>query len=107
MSLHVSREEVGLDMDACVRANLQLQRAVLNANNVHLLDTDLLCADPVLQYKYATRNLRLLHNWQCICVLFASYRANAHSSICDSILSLVPEVMGFLVPEDWAVVRCR
>jgi hypothetical protein len=33
-----------------------------------------------------------------------SYRANRASSIRDSILSLVPEVMNFLVPDEWEVV---
>jgi hypothetical protein len=53
------------------------------------------------------RNLRVRHNWQCICVLLASYRANAHSLIRDSILPLVCEVSDFLVSDDEEVDRNR
>jgi hypothetical protein len=80
---------------------------------VHLLETNLfeLCVDvndanrELLKYQHEARNRRLLHNWCCICVLLASYRANRASVIRDSMLSLVSEVMDFLVPEDWEVVR--
>lgn len=59
--------------------------------NVHLTETNLDGATP-----YLARNRRLLHNWQCICVLLASYRANAHSPIRDSILSLMHDVTCFV-----------
>jgi hypothetical protein len=58
-----------------------------------------------LKYKYESRNRRLLHNWRCICVLLASYRANVHSPIRDSMLSLMMDVMSFLVPDEWYVER--
>jgi hypothetical protein len=44
-----------------------------------------------------SRNRRLLHTWRRICVLLASYRANHFSPIRDSILSLMSDVMCFLV----------
>jgi hypothetical protein len=53
------------------------------------------------------RNRRALHNWQCVCVLLASYRANAHSPIRDSILSLMRDVMFFVDLEDMEIVRGR
>jgi hypothetical protein len=83
-------------------------------HNVHLLATDVfgLCdmdSDYVkglqMKYKHEARNRRLLHNWQCICVLLASYRANKHSPIRDSVLSLMMDVMHFLVPDEWYVER--
>jgi hypothetical protein len=46
-----------------------------------------------MKYKHESRNHRLLHNWRCICVLLASYRANVHSPIRDSMLSLMMDVM--------------
>jgi hypothetical protein len=55
--------------------------------NVHLLNTNLFarfndmtyneCKQ--LKYNDEARNRRLLHNWQCVCLLLASYRAN-HAS---------------------------
>jgi hypothetical protein len=83
--------------------------------NVHLLNTNLFdyCDEidvtqrPQLQHRYESRNHRLLHNWRCICVLLASYRANAHSRIRDSMLSLMVDVMSFLVPDEWYVERLR
>jgi hypothetical protein len=57
------------------------------------------------QHQHETRNRCLLHNWQCICVLLASYRANVHSPIRDSILCVMPSVMDFLVLDEWAVER--
>jgi hypothetical protein len=83
-------------------------------SNVHLLDTNLFDARYDLddakrrqvKHKHEARNRRLLHNWQCICVLLASYRANAHSPIRDSMLSLMVDVMSFLVPDEWCVERC-
>lgn len=59
--------------------------------NVHLLDTNLfdwchgIGSGECERMKY-TRNRPLLHNWQCICVLLASYRANMHSPIRDSMV---------------------
>jgi hypothetical protein len=38
-------------------------------------------------------------------VLLASYRANVHSPIRDSMLSLMMDVMSFLVPDEWYVER--
>lgn len=52
-----------------------------------------------------SRNRRLLHNWQCISLLLASYRANVHSPIRDSIITLAHEVIVFLVPHDMEVVH--
>jgi hypothetical protein len=83
--------------------------------NVHLLNTNLFyyCngingdEQDQLQYQHEARNRRLLHNWQCICVLLASYRANVRSPIRDSILSLVMDVTSFLVPDEWYVLRSR
>lgn len=84
--------------------------------NVHLLETNLFdwCFGVAsrserqqLKYKHASRNRRLLHNWQCICVLLASYRANAKSRFRDSMLSLMVDVMSFLVPDEWYVERRR
>jgi hypothetical protein len=40
-------------------------------------------------------------------VLLASYRANAHSPIRDSILSLMRDVMMFLLPEDMYMEASR
>jgi hypothetical protein len=82
--------------------------------NVHILDTNLFfgCTSlevterKQLQRLHEARNRRLLHNWQCISVLLASYRANAHSPIRDSMLSLMMDVMSFLVPDEWCVERC-
>jgi hypothetical protein len=53
------------------------------------------------------RNRRVLHNWQCVCVLLASYRANVCSPIRDSMLSLMREVMCFVDYEDMEIVRER
>jgi hypothetical protein len=52
--------------------------------------------------KIITRNQHLLHHWQCVVFLVTSYRANKHSPIRDSVLTLVPQVMWFL---DYDVVR--
>jgi hypothetical protein len=38
-------------------------------------------------------------------VLLASYRANVHSPIRDLMLSLMADVMRFLVPDEWYVDR--
>jgi hypothetical protein len=82
-------------------------------SNVYLLNTNLLNYCPgmgfvqraQLKHRHEARNRRLLHNWQSICVLLASYRANAHSPIRDSILSLMRDVTSFLVPDEWYVER--
>jgi hypothetical protein len=74
--------------------------------NTRLLDTDLFPSEHHLAgSKYLSRNRRLLHNWQCICVLLASYRANHASVIRHSMLSLLHDVMSFLVSDDWQVVH--
>jgi hypothetical protein len=93
------------DAEQCLRTF-----AALGHTNVHLLNVivgggraPLLTHSQI--YAYTSRNRRLLHNWQCICVLLASYRANHLSSIRDSMLSLLHDVMQFLVPEEWTVQR--
>jgi hypothetical protein len=86
--------------------------------NEHLLNTNLWdCSEDLertsplereqLKHQHEARNRRLLHNWQCICVLLASYRANHASVIRDSMLSLMTDVMSFLVPDEWYVERRR
>jgi hypothetical protein len=82
---------------SCLQKNAQLLTIDLVTSSAFRIPPPLLsrfCA------RLAWRNRRLLHNWQCICVLLASYRANAHSAIRDSMLSLVHDVMSFLVPDD-------
>jgi hypothetical protein len=75
-------------------------------NNTHILRTNLfLSANEGEQWRHEARNRRLLHNWQCISVLLASYRANEHSVIRDSILSLMTDIMCFLLPDDWYIER--
>jgi hypothetical protein len=77
-------------------------------HNTHILDTNLFPPSAhKQQHQHESRNRRLLHNWQCSCVLLASYRANEASVIRDSMLSLMHDVMSFLVPADWEVVRAR
>jgi hypothetical protein len=82
--------------------------------NVHLFNTNLFewCSDvdrserAQLMYRLSARNHRLLHNWCCICVFLASYRANAHSPIRDSIVSIWKEEMRrFFVSDEWYVER--
>lgn len=55
--------------------------------------------------RICTRNRRQLHQWQCITLLLASYRANRASRIRDSILSLLPDITQFLVEDDMQVWR--
>jgi hypothetical protein len=61
--------------------------------NTKVIDTNIV-EDPVCT-ACIMRNRRSLHNWRCVCVLLASYRANCHSPIRDSILSPMQDVTKF------------
>jgi hypothetical protein len=68
--------------------------------NVHLLQTNIFVSEEQsLKHQFFARNHRLLHNWQRVCVLLASYRANCASVIRDSVLQLIPDVMDFLLTD--------
>jgi hypothetical protein len=92
-----------LDVRPMIAAYEPVLREALH-QNVHILHVVWALEIFGCRNPHVSRNMRLLHNWRCICLLLASYRANARSPIRDSILSLVRDIMHFLVPDDWYVV---